>query len=108
MIGADEKEKTIRLFSLGTDFDGYIDPMNKYSTDLDLQTFRTDLITTIEKDEEKEKFLFGKFTVEQLVDRLCFENAYDFVLKNFREFDPNATSDTGNFLASRDKIIFSE
>lgn len=105
IIADEEKEKVIRIFSLGTDFDGYIDPMNKYSTDLDLEQFRSDLIQTIENDPEKEKFLFGKFTVEQLADRLCFENAYEFVVKNFREFDPNATIDSENLLASKEKIL---
>jgi hypothetical protein len=79
--------------------------LNKYSTDLDLEQFRSDLIVAIEKDTDKEKFLFGKYTAVQLVDRLCFDNAFEFVIKNFKEFDPNATTGSGNLLASKEKIM---
>lgn len=102
-ISLKDKEKVISLFSLGTDFDGYIDPMNKYSTDLDLEVFRTDLITLIKTDDEKEKFLFGKYSVENLVDRLCFDNAYNFVVKKFNHFDPKGKEVSGNLIAANDR-----
>ncbi len=82
-IPKSDQERVLNMISLGSDFDGYIDPADKYATVLDLQQFRTDLINEIDQDAEKEMFLFGKYIAEDLAEKICFQNAYDFVVKNF-------------------------
>ncbi|MBN2173619.1 MAG: hypothetical protein JW731_05785 [Bacteroidales bacterium] len=77
------KENAVNMICIGTDFDGYIDPVNKYPTVLEFDQFRKDLIQVIANDPDKDKLLFNKYTPEDLVDKICFGNAYDFVVKNF-------------------------
>ena len=78
----DNKEKVVDLFALGTDFDGYIDPLDKYPTVLEFEDLREALIKKIDQDEQKDKLLFELETIE-FVNKICFNNAYDFVLRNF-------------------------
>ncbi len=77
------KENVVDLLCLGTDFDGYIDPANKYATILDFQQMHIDLVETINKDPDKDTLLFG-LTPDQLVEKICFSNALNFVFKNFK------------------------
>jgi len=77
----DNKEKVVDLFALGTDFDGYIDPLDKYPTVLEFKELRKALIKKIEQDDQKDKLVFGLDTTV-FVDKVCFGNAYAFVLKN--------------------------
>lgn len=91
--GLPAREKIPDLFCIGTDFDGYIDPIDKYPTSLHFKNsikgevwvkgLRTDLIDTINRDPDKDKFLFG-LEVTKLVDKICFDNAFDFVVKWFK------------------------
>ncbi len=77
------KEKVVDLFCLGTDFDGFIDPINKYPTVLDFEQLADDLLIEIQQDNEKNKLLFG-LTPTELVQKICFDNAYQFAIKNFQ------------------------
>ncbi len=81
-VKTSEKEKVLNMICLGSDFDGYIDPADKYATVLDLQEFRADLINEIDKDPEKEKFMFDKYNAEDIAEKICFQNAFDFVVEN--------------------------
>ncbi len=81
--GLPPKEKIADLVCLGTDFDGYIDPANKYATVNDFGKLRSDLVEAIGKDPDRDKFLFG-MTPDQLAEKICFTNARDFVLNNFK------------------------
>lgn len=76
------KKEVVNLFSLGTDFDGYIDPVNKYSTVIDFEQMAQDLIEVIDNDPDKAKLTFG-LKAEELVQKICFDNAYDFAVKHF-------------------------
>ncbi len=77
------KNKITNMFCLGTDFDGFIDPLNKYPTVLEFEQLHYDLIAVIEGDPEAKELLFG-INVIDFVDKFCFRNAYDFVVKNFK------------------------
>ncbi|MCD4736096.1 MAG: dipeptidase [Bacteroidales bacterium] len=81
------KDKIVDLFGLGSDFDGYIDPLDKYPTSYHFQRLRTDLIKEIIHDPQKARYLFG-LPVEDFVDRICFENAFDFAVKHFKKEEP--------------------
>jgi microsomal dipeptidase-like Zn-dependent dipeptidase len=83
VLSDDEKARIPGLFCLGTDFDGFIDPLNKYPTVLQFSALRKDLINLVEKDPDKTS-LIGDMNVEEFVDKICFKNAYDFVVRNFR------------------------
>ena len=77
------KKEITQIFCLGTDFDGFIDPLNKYPTVMDFEQLRLNLIEVIENDPDKDKLLFD-LEVETFVKKICFDNAYDFVIKNFK------------------------
>lgn len=77
------KENVTDFLCLGTDFDGYNDPVYKYASTIDFADLRKDLVDAISKDPEKDKLLFG-LTAEELTEKICFTNALDFVLKNFK------------------------
>lgn len=73
----------VNTFCLGTDFDGFIDPVNKYSTVLDFGQFAKDLIQKIDRDPEKKELMFG-LSSEDFVRKVCFDNAYNFVVRHFQ------------------------
>ncbi|NQU53152.1 MAG: hypothetical protein HQ522_11510 [Bacteroidetes bacterium] len=77
------KNEITQTFCLGTDFDGFIDPLNKYPTVMNFEQLGLDLIEVIENDPDKSKLLFD-LDVETFVKKICFDNAYDFVVKNFK------------------------
>lgn len=71
------------LFCLGTDFDGFIDPLNSYSTVMKFEQLGEDLIKVINNDPDKGKLL-RNMKVRNFVRKFCFSNAYNFALKNFK------------------------
>ncbi len=82
VTGLPPKVQVVDLLCLGTDFDGYIDPANKYATILDFHELRADLVKEITDDPDAKKLLFG-LTPDELAEKICFSNAFDFVVKNF-------------------------
>lgn len=84
-----EKPEAWNLFSLGTDNEGFIDPVNEYATALKFETFRVDLIAAIEAERHRSRPTpcVNNFTsiteVEGAVDKLCFGNARTFVLNHY-------------------------
>ncbi|MCE4565251.1 hypothetical protein INQ51_13120 [Maribellus sp. CM-23] len=76
------KKGIVNTFCLGTDFDGFIDPINRYATVLDFGQLAKDLVGEISNDPEKEELLFG-LSPEEFVRKVCFDNAYDFVVRHF-------------------------
>jgi microsomal dipeptidase-like Zn-dependent dipeptidase len=78
-----DKSEVTRLFCIGTDFDGYIDPMDSYPTALEFEEFRTDLIDLLNKDNASQLGYFPGMPVTEFVDRFCIGNALDFIEKNF-------------------------
>jgi len=78
------KKEITQTFCLGTDFDGFIDPINKYPTVMDFRQLAEDLIRVINNDPDKDLLLFGE-EVERFVQKICFDNAYHFVINNFKE-----------------------
>ncbi len=75
------------IITLGTDFEGYIDPTDQYATALDFGRFREDLVDNIQTQiidagKTEHYFLQPGFDKYDLVDKICFGNAYEFVLKH--------------------------
>ncbi len=79
-----EKINTIHnLFCLGSDYDGYIDPLDKYATALKFDNFRNDLIEEIENDPQRLSF-FHIYNTQDFVDGICYDNAFYFVQRHFK------------------------
>ena len=86
-----EKIKVWDRIAIGTDFEGYINPVDPYPTNIEFEDFRTHLIEKIinEKDKANAPKCFRDFgpgfTVEMAVDKLCYGNALAFLRKWYPE-----------------------
>jgi hypothetical protein len=75
--------------SIGTDYEGYIDPINRYNTVLDFKLFSDELIKVIDRERTLPnppsclKHFSSLAAVENAVERLCFINAEQFTLANY-------------------------
>lgn len=63
---------------IGTDFDGFIDPLNPYPTALAFPDFANDLRAFLE--EHRHTRMIDSIGVEVLVEKICWRNAYQFAL----------------------------
>ena len=61
---------------IGSDFDGQIDPINGYKKAKDFPQFKKDLKFLLSKDNFS-GLLLGN-SVDQVVNKICFENVYAF------------------------------
>ena len=80
------RENMWNLFCLGTDFEGYIDPINDYADALDFNLLRTDLIHFIKTELmlTPEKYLLQTDQdAVAMADKVCFDNARSFLQRNF-------------------------
>lgn len=66
---------------IGSDFDGQIDPINGYKKSKDFPQFKKDLKFLLSKD--KFSGLLLGHTVDEVVNKICFENVYGFLEKNW-------------------------
>ena len=88
-----------KIISVGSDYDGLIDPFNVYFSVSDLKTLFNDMVDYIKyskgpvyfsdngeihkfKREELEELMFGK-TIEEIVSDICFNNVDNFLSKYF-------------------------
>ncbi|MEQ9298697.1 MAG: hypothetical protein RIF33_09050 [Cyclobacteriaceae bacterium] len=68
-------------FSIGTDFNGVIDPVNKYPTAIDFEEFATDLREKL-NSPMFEEYNITNDNVNQVVERISFMNIQRFVKKH--------------------------
>jgi hypothetical protein len=68
---------------LGTGFDGPIDPVYRYPTVLQFKTFEEDLIEILNKMKKEEPLWFGSHQPDRLARKICFDNAVEFVKRNY-------------------------
>ncbi|BDS12058.1 amidohydrolase family protein [Aureispira anguillae] len=84
-----EKRKAWDMLAIGTDFDGYIDPISNYKTAIELPQFKVDLLAKIKEEAAKKNPLDcvatfdEQFTPELVVDKICYDNALAFTLKHY-------------------------
>ncbi|MEH0154497.1 hypothetical protein V6R21_10160 [Limibacter armeniacum] len=81
-----DKTKIWDHITLGSDFGGYIDPVNPYPDALEYKDLKLDLIEIIEKERisTQHNQLFGLTNtqdVKSAVQKICYDNAKAFVLK---------------------------
>lgn len=88
-IPASDKILVWDRIAIGTDYEGYIDPINRYSTVLDFDRFRAELVELIDGDRKGPsppaclKGFSGYKDVEAVVDKLCFTNAEGFTMAHY-------------------------
>ncbi len=88
-IAASDHKKAWDILCIGTDFDGYIDPISDYKTAHKLEDFKKDLIHAIKASMQSDeaplctKDFSDSFSVEQAVNKICYDNALAFTLKHY-------------------------
>jgi len=85
---AQNPERIWNSLCIGTDFDGIIDPLDPFSTSEKFGVFKTELrrfLETIAQRHGSYLFLNGNpFTPDQVVEKIAYRNAHDFVIKHFK------------------------
>ena len=73
---------------LGTDFDGYVDPVNPFGTAERFGHCMSLLLGHFEELGEATKRYLGllqnPYTPEQVIEKIAWRNAYDFTIRNFK------------------------
>jgi hypothetical protein len=69
--------------ALGSGFDGFMQPMERYSSVLQFNTFEQDLVKILNEMKREEPLWFGSYRPEELARMICFNNAYEFVKKHY-------------------------
>jgi hypothetical protein len=79
----DEPLRIWDTLCLGTGFDGPMDPIHRYATVLQFKTVEEDLIEILAGLKKEEPVWFGSHNPEELARKICFENAFEFVVKHY-------------------------
>lgn len=82
----DQKKRCWTYFTIGTDFEGYIDPTQDYGNSLEFSDFEKDLRSKLSLLPEVDKakyFLSTATDLKNAVNGICFDNAYEFLRRNF-------------------------
>ncbi len=72
------------ILCIGTGFDGAHNPLTSYSTVLDMNRLEDDLTEILHSMRRERPKWFDRLTPENLARKICFENAYDFVVAHYR------------------------
>lgn len=84
-----EKRKAWDMLAIGTDFDGYIDPISTYKTAVRFPSFKQDLLAIMKQEMNEPNPLpcladfDDTFTPEVAVDKICYDNTLAFTLKHY-------------------------
>lgn len=83
-----EKPTIWKLLTIGTDFEGLIDPMDPYPTALEYELFANNLVFEIDQARKKPENLHlahikSREDAEKLVDDFCYNNAEAFAKENY-------------------------
>jgi hypothetical protein len=79
-IPADQRATIWDRICIGSDYDGFIDPLSAYPTALALPEFARDLRDFLHTHRHTRQI--DALGVEALTERLCWRNAYNFALKH--------------------------
>ena len=80
-LDAVEKKRVWDCIAIGSDYDGLIDPLSRYPTAMALPRFADDLRATL--DRYKHTRFISEIGVEVLVDKICYQNLWDFSRRHF-------------------------
>lgn len=77
-------EQIWKTITIGTDYEGFIDPVDDYPTVLKFEKFEKDLSNELDMwRKDSRAGLLYTLNIKDIVDGVCFRNAYDFVKKHF-------------------------
>lgn len=79
---AKNKQEVWNLFAIGSDFDGFINPVDAYITTNDYHELEKFLISCFNENIVFKNYNFG-LTAEQVTRKIMFENANNFLLKHY-------------------------
>ncbi len=87
-LNVEEKKRVWKCLTIGTDFEGLIDPPNPYPSVLQFGLVAQHLIAKLEEERAKPdadhlKHISTQEECRKLVENFCFNNAQDFVKDNF-------------------------
>lgn len=81
---SDRPERVWNCLAIGTDFDGMVDPLNSFSTAEKFPLFGECLIKLLKEQSLQSYFPAGNaLSPEIIVEKIAFQNAYDFVITHF-------------------------
>ncbi len=80
-MSAHQKSAAWDCITIGSDFDGVIDPLPRYASATELTLFADDLKEALEN--RKSEFGIAEIGVENIVAKISWKNAYDFAMKHF-------------------------
>ncbi len=85
-LRATKKKQAWTVFCIGTDNEGYINPIDKYPTAYHFQDFQRDLVIKMTKEIKKpgmlEKYGIAEADIPNLVKGISFDNAHRFLKKH--------------------------
>jgi hypothetical protein len=74
----------LNILCIVTGFDGTNNPLTGYTTVLDMHRLEDDLIEILHRMRRDRPRWFADHSPESLARKICFENAYDFVVEHYR------------------------
>ena len=87
------KERVWDTFAIGSDYDGFIDPINGFITDMELNELNHYLAQALSTDQFFLNNNFG-LTAAELANKIMFENSKNFLIKHYwKETDNETASD---------------
>ncbi len=78
-----EPHRIWHRIALGSGFDGFMQPVERYSSVLQFSTFEQDLVKILYEMKREDGLWFGGYRPEDLARMICFNNAYEFVKKHY-------------------------
>ncbi len=82
----DAKNDVYDIFAIGSDFDGVINPLNKYPTASHLPYLMQDFIKVLSNNSKFKKYNFG-YTAYEIAQKVFWHNALNFILRHFQDVD---------------------
>jgi len=92
-LSDEEKRRAWDMITIGTDFDGYIDPVNGYPTNIELRLMGEHLADYLERESKKSfapaclRHFDATFTPEKAVEQFAIGNAASFVRRHYPEWE---------------------
>mgnify|MGYP005839239127 CR=1 FL=1 len=78
----EDKSFVWNLFAIGSDFDGFINPVNSFASALQFRDLEMYLIYAFEENRFFKLFM-DKISAYEVVRKIMFENAYNFTSKHY-------------------------
>lgn len=80
--GRQDWQSAWEMICIGSDFDGQIDPIDAYNRATHFRKFKRVFKRMLKRDHRFDT-LRGNFRINQLADKICFQNVYDFLQRNY-------------------------